>query len=365
MRTTTVLTTQVTYPDSTVFVGDNIPISFSDSTYPTGAEVSVTNMATMKTVDLVYISELKNLTLDLTDTVRRLHQVGGCSMNVKVKVYSDKFYSGTFSFNIYTLDGKSLVHRQHGSTRTVYLYDPEDLTKVNLFFIGSGSFSAGGSSYPIIYSGRNNLNLSSWITSEGEYTGCYCYKCKGGGGEDETTRVEIIDANPSIRSAVVSLQYHDVDKQPPKSDVKGGSVWADSRVNLADYCIRFIYQGYCDDFDFFKVKYYDTDGCLRYLGGKIKSETTEGKRKNYLGIRDSIFKDISQRHLESSSIQVKVAYDDLRRDSYYSDILLAENVWFRNYNGDYVPCSVVDSKITVKSEDTADVEITYELLKQN
>ena len=180
MRTTTVLTTQVTYPDSTVFVGDNIPISFSDSIYPTGAEVSVTNMATMKTVDLVYISELKNLTLDLTDTVRRLHQVGGCSMNVKVKVYSDKFYSGTFSFNIYTLDGKSLVHRQHGSTRTVYLYDPEDLTKVNLFFIGSGSFSAGGSSYPIIYSGRNSLNFSSWITSEGEYTGCYCYKCKGG-----------------------------------------------------------------------------------------------------------------------------------------------------------------------------------------
>ena len=369
MRQQTVLTTNVIYPNDTVFVGDNVFISLSDSVYPTGAVIALTNMATLKTIELTYISELKNLTIDLTDSVRRLHQVGGCTMNCKVKVYSDKFYSGTFSFNFDTLDGKSLVHRQHGSTRTVYLYDPEDLTKVNLFFIGSGSFRTGNTSVPIIYNGRNSLNLSSWITGEGEYTGCYCYKCKGGGGGgggiDETSRVEIVDAAVTINSALVSLTYHDVDSQPPKEDVKGGSVWADSKLNLADYCIRFIYQNHCDDFDFFKVKYYDTDGCLRYLGGKIINETTESKRKNYLGIRDSIFKDVSQKHIESSSIQVKVAYEDLRRDSYYSDILLAENVWFENYDGEWMPCSVADSKITVKSEDSADVEITYELMKQN
>lgn len=367
MRTQQVNTVTVTYPNSTVFTADNIFISLSDTVYPVGAEISVTNMHTMQTKNLVYVSELKNLTFDIGDTVRMLHEEGGCSINVKVAVYTDMFYVGTFAFNMQTLDGRSLPQRSHGSARTFYIYDPAELYKFQMFLVGTGALRVnGGNNIPVTRSGRNSFNLQSTITTFGEHNLCYYMGVKGGGGgdhKDYVSGVEITNVEPSVFDAVVSLDYHDLDPIP-SDPIKGGGVWNDSREDLSRYCARLIYDEACSDFDFFELMYYDTDGCVRYLGGRLQSETIQSKQQNFVGVRQSVYHDISQKHLEEASGTVKVAFSDLRRDSYYQDILLSPHVYFRNYGGDWLPCSIADSKITVKSEDYADLELNVELFKQ-
>lgn len=364
MRQTTVNTVIVSYPEQTVFTADNIFISLSDSNYTVGAEISITNMSTLQTKTLTYISELKDLTFDIGDVIRMLHREGGSSINVKVKVYTDMFYVGTFSFNLQTLDGRSLPQRSHGSARTFYVYDPSELYKFHLFLVGTGALTVdGGSNIPVTQIGRNSFNLQNTITTYGEHQWCYAMGVKGGDIEEKSYEsVEITNVEPSVFSGVVSLYYHT--PQPvPTDPIKGGGVWNDERMNLAEFCGRIIFDEACDDFDFFELMYYDTDGCVRYLGGKIQSETTQSKGKNFVGVRDSVFRDISHRHIEEASGTVKVAFNDLRRDSYYSDILLSPHVYFKNYAGDWMPCSIADSKITVKSEDYADLELNIELYK--
>ena len=136
MRKTTVNTSED--PNSTIWVGDNCTISISDPIYSVGLKVNITNQSTNKTKELIYISEIKNLTLDISDTIRKLFVSGGTSFNVKVSCYSGGFYTGQFGFNTYCLDGKTLTSRKHGSTRTVYVYSQDDLAKLGFVFSGTG-----------------------------------------------------------------------------------------------------------------------------------------------------------------------------------------------------------------------------------
>lgn len=364
MRTTNINTVTVTYPNSNVFVYDNIFIQLSDSLYPVGAEINVTNMSSLETKTLVYISERKNLTITLNDVVRRLHMVGGCTLNVKVKAYTDRFYVGTFFFNMETLDGRSMPQRSHGAARTFYVYDQSELQKFQLFLSGSGSLSIGGHSFPVIGGGKNSFDLLSTVTTSGEHPFCYQYGAKGGGGEDKTLSIEITGVEPSVFSAAAMLNYYDIDTQPPADEIKGGGVWSDTKTNLARFCGSIVLAEPCTGFDFMELLYFDTDGCIRYLGGKIQSETTTAKKQNYVGERNSVYRDISQRHTEESGVTVKLAFEDVRRDAYPQDVLLSEHLWFKNYGGDWLPCSLVDSKITVKSDDEMDLELEVELLKQ-
>ena len=239
------------------------------------------------------------------------------------------------------------------------------LVKFQLYLVGTGALTVdGGSNIPVTQIGRNSFNLQNAITTFGEHQWCYAMGVKGGEIEEKSYEsVEITNVIPSCFSGVVFLDYQT--PQPvPTDPIKGGGVWNDERMNLAEFCGRIIFDEACDDFDFFELMYYDTDGCVRYLGGKIQSETTQSKGKNFVGVRDSVYRDISHRHIEEASGTVKVAFNDLRRDSYYSDILLSPHVYFKNYAGDWMPCSIADSKITVKSEDYADLELNVELFKQ-
>lgn len=364
MRTTTISTTQIKYPDANCFVYDNSFISFSDSLYPVGCEINITNLSSMETKTLKYTSELKNLTISINDVIRKLHQTGGCTLNVKVKVYTDLFYTGTFAFEMNTLDGRTLPYRSHGSARTFYVYNQDELQKFQFFFAGSGALSVNGHNFPVISSGRNSFDLRPYITHSGDWQACYRYGVKGGDGKDYTSRVNITDIEPSCFSAVAFLEYTDIDIQPVETEIKGGGTWADSRLNLADYCATIVYEDVCDDFDFIELAYYDTDGILRYLGGKIQNEVTSAKGKNYIGERLSVYRDISQKHIEESSVTVKVGFADIRRDAYPQDLFLSEHVWFKNFNGDWLPCSLNTNKITIKSEETLDLELEIELLKQ-
>ena len=377
MRTTNIGTSAITYPNSVIWVGDNTMISISDDWYPVGLKINITNQSTLKTKELIYISELKNLTLDLSDTIRKLFVSGGTSFNVKVTVYTDGFYTGQFGFNTYCLDGKTLTSRKHGSTRTIYIYSPEELAKVQFLFSGTGGLNVNGHNMPVVGTGRTSFNLKPYIAHAGEYDLCYRYGIKtanvqqaesmqginrsGDQNKDTTSRVEITNVIPSTFSGVVSLQFSDIDSQPSVDEIKGGGIWKDEKVNLADFCIKLIFENVCDDFNVFQVRYFDTDGCMRYLAGKIDTETVNSKQKNYYHNDGSVYRNISRKKIETASDTVKVKYQDLRRDSYWSDILLAERIDFLNYNGEWMQCSIVTNKVSVNSDESDDVTLEFEL----
>ena len=366
MRTIAISTTQVTYPNSTVWTSDNIFISLSDDVYPVGCQISITNVSTLKTRTLTYISELKNLTLDIGDTVRLLSDESGSTINIKISVYTDQFFVGSFAFNIQTLCGRTLTSRSHGSARTFYVYSYDELYKFHLMLTGTGALRVnGGNNIPVTMSGRNSFNLQNYINSTGNYDLCYYMGVKGGGigSKDYVTSVDIVDVNPSVFSAVASLTFRELDPVPT-DPIKGGGIWEDSRIDLSRYCMKLIYDEPCSDFDFFEIRYWDTDGCMRYLGGKVASTTTTSKQKNYVGARNSVYRDISQRHIEEANETVKVLFSDIRRDAYFEDVLLSPHVYFKNYAGEWMPCSVADSKITIKSDEYSDLELQIETWKQ-
>lgn len=363
MRVNLINGTTVTYPDSTVWIGDNMPVSLSNPTYTVGADIVVTNMASLKSKQLIHVSELKNLMFSLNDAVRSLFSYGGCDMNVKVSVYTDGFFDDSFGFNIKVLEGKTLPNRSHGSTQTVYAYSIDDLYKMSFIFAGTGQLSANGHSFPVVSPGYNSFDFRSYITHSGTYQLCYRYGAKGG-GQDTTTRIEITDVNNITPfSAVTNLSFSDIDDQPSQDEIKGGGIWNDEQINLVDYCIDLVWEDSCDDFNFFKVRYFDTDGCLRYLGGKIESETTNSKQDNYYRSDNYVYRNISRKHFKDMSGTVKVVYPDLKRNSYWSDILLADRIDFLSYDGNWIECSLVTSKATVKSEDSEDVSLEFELYK--
>lgn len=363
MRSTTINGTTITYPDGTVWIGDNMPLSVSDQNYTVGADIVITDMSSLRTKRLVHVSELRNLMFSLNDSVRSLFHYGGCDMNVKVTVYTDGFHNGSFGFNIKVLEGKTIPNRKHGSTQTVYAYSNDDLYKMSFIFAGSGQLHVNGTSIPVVNPGYNSFDFRSLITHSGTYTLCYRYGEKGG-GTDTTTNVEITDVNTLTPfSGIANLKFTSIDDQPVKDDIKGGGIWKDEQINIADYCIDLVWEESCDDFDFFKVRYYDTDGCVRFLGGKIESETVDSKQDNYYRSDNYVYRNISRKHIKDMSGTVKVVYPDLKRNSYWSDILLADRIDFLNYDGEWIECSISTSKATVKSDDSDDVSIEYQLYK--
>lgn len=359
MRETTLGGSKLTYPDPTIWLDDNIYIKVTNiNGGNSGAKVVVTNMATGVYIKHTYISEINEVVFDLRDTLKSLY-TDNLTFTIAVDVYSDNLFDGSFSFTLTTLDGKSIPGRPHGSARTIYMYSPSDLVKVGFIFNNTGSLALNGTSFPIIASGFTQLNLSDVITNDGVYNACFDAGAKGGKSEMDIAGIE--DITPF--SAVARLEFASGSENNPDAG-KGGGVWNDDVFDMDDYCIRIVYDEPCDRFDFFKVRYKDSDGIIRYLGGKIVSDKTSASGENiYRPDLDLPYRNLSKKFITETSETVKVFYSMLRRDAYWGDVLLANNVEFLDINDNWLPCSVITSNVEVKSEEMQDVTLEFELYK--
>ena len=363
MQNATIGNFEITYPDTTAYLHDNLLIKVRSVTnQPVGAQIQITDLASGNYRKLKYLSELNEIVFVLNDSVSSLYH-DALSYNVTMRLYENGVYVSDYGFDFDIMNGRTLPLRRHGSTRTIYVYDEDDLYKVGLILPASGGLSINDCHFPVITGGYKSLDLRGCVTSTGDYNLCYDSQAKGGGGTSES-EVKIVNVGGITPfSASVQLQFADTSGDIPSGD-KGGGVWNDDQFYLENYCVKLIYSSICNDYNFFKVRYYDTDGIMRYLGGKIKDETVESKGENFYRMDVSTpIKDISRRYLTESADTVKVAYGELRRDSYWNDILLADKVEFLNYAGDWFECSVKTSKVTVTSEEYQDVELEFEILK--
>ena len=360
MRTTTIDNINITYPDETIWLKDNIFIKLkSNAGLPVGARIQVTDLASGAYRKLTYYSELDEVVFSLNDTFLSLWH-DAFSFNVTLMVYENGEHSADFGFDTDAMNGKTLPLRRHGSAKTIYVYGEDDLQKVGFIFPASGGTSLNGCHFPIVSGGFKQFDLRGCITNTGEYKLCYNSSEKGGGNTESALNIVNVGSITPF-SAVAQLEFADTSGVVPSGD-KGGGLWKEDEFYLEAYCIRIVYDSVCDDFDFFKVRYTDTDGIMRFLGGKTLEDTTNSKGENFYRMdTTTVLRNISRRHITEANGTVKVGYSELRRDSYWQDILLSDKVEFLNYNGDWIECSVVTSKATIKSDETQDVELEFEL----
>lgn len=357
MRTTTINNVTINYLDSTSWLYDNLFIELVGNGVTVGAQIKVTDIASGMYRKLKYISEMQRLVFPLNDTMKSLYH-DAISFNIVVNVYEDGVQSGSFGFNVDILNGKSLPFRAHGSTRTIYAYSQDDLYKIQFLFPASGNFNVNGHGFPIAQAGLIGFDLRSYITHNGIYS--MCYQADAESGPISMSIVNAFSDTPF--SGVAQLSFADESGEVPENEMNKGDIWEDSRFSSDRYCIDLIYEEACNDFNLFHTRYLDTDGCIRFLGGKIISQTTNQTANNFYRLdTDSVYMNISRKHRQESSGTVKVAYESLRRDSYWSDILLSDIIWFENFDGEWFECSIVDKKVTVNSDDTQDVTLEFEL----
>lgn len=359
MREYTIGGTTLTYPDRTVWLDDNIYLVTQNRTGGgSGAKITVTNQATGHYRKHSYISEMNRVVFDLRDTIRSLYR-DNMTFTVTVDMYTDNLFGGSYSFTLTTLDGKSIPGRPHGSTRTVYVYSQDDLYKIGFIFNNTGTLSLNGESFPISESGLSQFDFRGIIDSEGTWNACFDSGAKGGVSKISISGVE----NITPFSAMARLEIETGSEDNPDAG-KGGGVWKDSEFNMDEYCIRIEYVEHCADFDFFKVRYKDTDGIMRFLGGQVVSEKTSSTGENiYRPDINLPYRNVSREFITETSGTVKVFYPMLRRDAYWSDILLTNSIEFLDINGNWLPCSLVTSSVEVKSDESQDVTLEFEIYK--
>lgn len=357
MRTETINTITVTYPDENVWLGDSTFIEIDAPDYMhVGADITIRQEATGVTRHLRHISELHHIVFSLDDTLQSLYKYGIRTYTVMVTLLDDIFTEGTFSFAFDLFDGKSLPNRSHGAARTFYVYDDEDLQKFQLFTLASGNLSVGGVSF-VGAKGYNAFDLRA-VATEYLTTACYSNGAKGNSG------VTITGVVPQAVSAQVQLSFSDSSGDVPDDEKKGGDIWADTKTSNDRYCMDIIRPSYCADYNTFKVRYLDSDGLERVMMGKILEETTDTEGEYYRSpMNDGVYRNISRRYITYTKKVCKVAFADVAKTAYFSDISMSPKVWFRNYAGEWLECSLNSSEITASSDDMQDYEIEFKILE--
>ena len=366
MRVYTSGNISITYPEATTWLYDNLFVKISSlNGVAVGGKVVATEVASGAYRKLEYRSELDNLVFALGDTFLSLWR-GGMTFNVVVTPYLNNAAQPHLAFDLQMLEGRTIPGRQHGSTRTVYAYGADDLKKVGFIFPATGSLSTPCGTIPIAYEGFRQLDLSECWQGNGEYMLCYDVGGKGGGGGssslDGIVKVVNVD-NITPFSGCAVLEWQDTSGDIPTNKSKGGGVWKDEEFDFEDYCIRVIYEEPCyDGFNLFKVRYIDTDGITRYLCGKVLEEETTAKGNDFYKL-DTLtpYNKLARKYLVEAAKTVKIGYGELRRDSFWGDIVLSPRIEFLDVNGEWLECALETTKVTVTSDETDDVELTFKI----
>lgn len=354
----------ITYPDKTCWLYDNLFVKISSlNGTPVGGKVVVTDVSSGNYRKLEYNSELDTVVFALGDTFLSLYH-DGMTFNVVVTPSNAGAGMPQFAFDLEMLEGRTLPARKHGSERTIYVYVQEDLQKLQFLFPATGGLSTPNGTIAIPYGGYTALDLRQNITEYGENLLCFTAGVKPGKDEDSLNGVlsivNVTDITPWSGCAV--LEWQDTSGVIPPDNDRGGGIWGDEAFRYESYCIVVNYSNVCDNFNYFKVRYINTDGLTRYLGGKILEEGVESKGNNFYTI-DTVtpYNKLSKRFVTEARQTVKVGYPELRRDSYWSDILLSPKIEFRDVQGEWHECSIKTSKVAVKSEEEMDVELEFEI----
>jgi len=351
MRTQLISSTTVTYPNSVIWLHDSNVIKL-DSSYPVGAEITVT-APDSESKTLVYKSDFTSLSFFLNDTIAELYGDSLSYWTIRVRVFENTSLVGTFNFATKVLNGRSFITRSHGAAETIYVYSYEDLYKVQLYTPANGQVAIGNWTNTC-YEGINGYNLQSVLTSTGEYSIC----CSS--STTTPSSVSIIGIDPE-EPTISSVEFQVTSGYDPNAK-QGGDIWG-SRT-IFPICHKIIYEEVCDNFKFAELRYIDADGCTRFLGGKLISEVETVNDESWSTTTTEVYKHNPSRWIQSANNVIKVAFSDIERNAYPTDILYSDKIWMKNWEGEWKQVRLKTTNLTTTDEEYLDFELevyTHEL----
>ena len=341
----------LTYQDPVVWIGDSniITVESDDTDDKIGAEIIIRHPAGIETRTIRHFSDLYKLLFVIDDALLALMDDNIGQYTAQINVYRNNLYIFTRSFSFQLLKGKSFTNQSHAIGRTIYIYNPDELYKLQIFSPASGVFTVAGQNFNLTR-GLNQFNLMNYITNLGTYG--YCLQ------NSQVEPIAIVSGDVAKTPYISQIQYTLV-RAGWSADIteKGGDVWRYDDT-IFPVCGDIVMEEACWNSDFVELRYTDTDGCVRYLGGKLASETNTVNGINYYRTDSTnVFRNIPRRYIDGTKRTVKVGLIDIATNAYPQDILYSDEVFMRMYDGEWWPVVIGTDKIEIKSGDTQDIEL--------
>lgn len=348
MRETNFSNIYVTYPEELVWKNDSNVIKVSSGIAGVGAKIRVEDPAGAG-YTLEYHSDMNSILFYLDDAIKALYNDNIGVWRCNVVGYDNGIPMGSFAFTFYVLNGKSFITRSHGVSSVIYVYNPDELYKLQVFSPQQGMATIGHFGFNC-YTGLNQFNLSQAIQSAGDYSLCLRDSNLVPPLVDVVTD-EAVDPHQSI------ITFQAISNAAPETH--GGDVFNQNKV-IFPVCHKIIYQNHCDDFNFGELRYTDLDGMIRYLGGKVIEDNNDVSSESYINSSIDVFKTNPNRYIIKHEKVIKLALVDIDKEAYPDDIMYSDSLYYRGWDGEWRNCSIKTK--TLKREDDAFVDIELEII---
>lgn len=347
----------IDYPEDIVWLKDNnvIKIGSSWGGFTVDIEVRTPSGAVLR---LENKTDRHDIIFDLDECLNYLykeddifHNNGIWRINVSLDAGSFKNYFN-FTFNLY--NGCSFTYKTHGTSNIINIYNADELENLFIFSPVAGKTVIDNNEITI-NKGINLLDLSEIITEQGEYDICLV------SAEDYPPLAEItgdVAVTPND-----SYIYYVAYEQEDPGTLYGGSLM--NRKKIFPICYKLIYKEVCDDYCFGELKYINTDGCYRYIGGKILSGTDNNTTVNYNIPNTKIYNTAPKYKITGAQKILKLGCVDIPKDVEIEDIIYSDNIWIRGIDNEWWDVQLNKTDITENyNEDFEDAQfeiITHKL----
>ena len=346
MRTTTIQNVLITYPDELVWKQDSATIKV-EGVEKIGASIVIAN-PTQEYYTFENYSDQSTLLFYLNDAIRALYDDNIGSWYCKITVFKDKTSLGSFNFNFKVLNGKSFISRSHGISSSIYVYDREELRKLQIFSPQMGIAVIDQYGFDCYY-GLNQFNLYNAIDEAGEYQICLR------DSQQIPLQVEVSgDEAVTPNSSIIYFSIIGVNELI--NETHGGDVFSENKL-IYPICHKIIFQDHCNDYNFGEIAYTDLDGMRRYLGGKIITDSDTVKGESYFVSNTDIYNRVPNRYLTEHEKVIKMYISDIEKDAYPHDLLYSQNIQFKTWDGEWKNVALKTNKFDRNDEDLYDIEL--------
>lgn len=336
--------TDITYPgdsDGICWKNDNFisEIKFLNGTYPFSVRIIITNIATTLSNTLQYTTLTNHIIFDLRDNIIDIIDDSVKVNNFVVSVELLSHSLNTFTYNIQVIEGKSFLTTPHGTSSVILINNADELSDVQIYAQFPSNATIDNTTYSV--DKFKSLDLSSIITTEGNYKLC----------------LEPIDVSslPPVITFVKdefltpysSKIIWGVEEQKSNEYYKGG-LW--NRTNEEQHCIDIIYEEGCDDYPNIELKYINTDGCDRYVMGKLLTEH-DGNKYSTIANKFNDIRNINDYYVTENSKTLNVGIKDIPAGLHFNDIVYSEKLWIRDYNNQWISCVLKSFDVEYNNED--------------
>lgn len=331
----------VTYPDSVVFLNDSNSIQIESSSGRVGAHITITNPSGDSTV-LKYMSSLNTIIFNLSDTLKYLSDEDYLNnWSVSIDLFINGQAEDTFGFAFKCLNGRTFIDRSHGLASTIYIYNDDELDSVELYSPSAGALYIDDTPISLINAGMNIVDMSSLSVGSHQATIL---------SEVSNPNVAITGVSDvTINDATIQFEY---DTGDSTDTITGGDIWNTTIILPIIIDIEIVQ--HCDNSNFCELKYTDTDGMTRYLGGRVLEESISTKHTDYYKTDILPYNKPFNQFLYEKYKTIKVGFSEISNKAYAKDIFLSDTVYMRNYVGEWFTVGLKTETITSKNEDYTD-----------